>query len=108
MDFSRHDFRVISIILILLFVLFGISDFAEDSTGRKVLKLKPLDTFLTSGDDAFSEITGMAPGIMDAGLPSGPIAHWKFENNLNDETGNNDGSCTNCPTYANGQQGQAA
>ncbi|MBD3163719.1 hypothetical protein GF323_00800, partial [Candidatus Woesearchaeota archaeon] len=46
--------------------------------------------------------------IMDAGLPSGPIAHWKFENNLNDETGNNDGSCTNCPTYANGQQGQAA
>ncbi len=41
--------------------------------------------------------------------PQSPVLYMPFDNDLNDYSGNGlDGSCTSCPTFVAGQQGQAA
>ena len=47
------------------------------------------------------------PACEVAGIPNDYVSYWKFENNANDETGNNNGTINGNPQFVSGVQGQA-
>ncbi len=65
----------------------------------RVVAFNASDSAYTPAKSATTESPGVLPEL---------IAHWKMENNLNDETGNNHATETNTFSYMTGRDGQCA